>query len=85
MQVYALEELTRVDILALTGGDPDARQEILMWNTRPSDVDGCIELHSPEVATSGWQSDNGKAPFLQVLDALKEAAWRGVPKQLVHT
>ena len=47
-----------------------------MWSVRPSNVDGCIELPSPEVATFARTSGKDKAPLLLVLGARQEAGWR---------
>ena len=84
MEVFEVEEPCKLDLLALTGGDPSVRSDIMQWSSRAADVEGCLELHAPELARPTLKLSDANAPKLSLLDALHEGSWEAVPALVRH-
>lgn len=82
-QVFIYQDPCSVDILLLCDG-VEHRREWLSWTARPSDVDGCVELHSPTMLQPSFPLHSPKIPVLCLLDALHEKGYQGSSKTVVH-
>ena len=60
-----------VDMLGLCGSLPDSRSQIHQWTLTPSDLDGCLCLHLPQVVKAPMALTSRDVPVLALLDELQ--------------
>lgn len=86
LDTFVLEEPTKVDIIAASGGALESRHFISVWQAKLSDIDGCVELHSPQrlVESRAFDLMGKKPPVLALLDALSAKGFAGVDRAVVH-
>ena len=75
-----------VDLLLITDASTSAgecRRRWLSWDTRPSDVDGCLGMHSPKALAPELSLSDRAVPVLCLLDALAAGGYDGGPEQSV--
>ena len=74
-----------MDLVIACGARAESRRDILIWQTRQSDVDSCVELHRRRPVTS-LEVDlmSPKALVLSLLDNLEAKGLRGVNELVIH-
>lgn len=78
--VLVVQDPHVMDVLGLVGTvDPQDRKCFTQWQARPSDVEGCVCLHSPAPLRCKIENHmSPKVPVLGLLDILGDD-WSGVP------
>lgn len=79
------EEPEKIDILKLTGADVSDRQDFLHWEARESDVEGCYNLHSPDLVQPCMMLCDSRIPILCLMDALAAGGWVGCERLVRHS
>lgn len=82
-EVFAIEDPLLVDLLDLVGGATD-RRRWLKWETRQSDVEGCVSLVAPTPLRPQASLSSPTIPVLCLMDALDQAGVAGVERRVVH-
>lgn len=86
LQTFVLVSPSKVDVISACGADRDCRKNVFAWQPRLSDVDGCVELHSPELlANRALDMMGAQTPVLSLLDALDRRGFTGVDEVVCHT
>jgi hypothetical protein len=84
-EVFVYSDPQMVDILRLTGTDPATRADFKAWSCKPSDVDGCLSLHSASPLQVPMNLSNERIPVLCLIDELQEQGWIGVAQLVQHS
>lgn len=69
--VYQIADPMTVDVLSICPPDPALRSHWLQWDVRPSEVEACIELHSPRPISPKMALSDDAIPVLCLVDALE--------------
>jgi hypothetical protein len=84
-EVFVYQDPSLTDILGLIGGAKlDRRSTWHEWQTRPSDVEGCVCLHDPRPLRPNMSLQNTKVPVLALVDALA-SEYIGVQRNTLHS
>ena len=84
LETFILDDPSLIDILALAGDKITDRSRWHRWETRESDIEGCMTLHSPTLVAPRGKLDGGTIPVLSLLDTLDEMEYEGVKKKVHH-
>lgn len=85
MSVFVFDEPAKADIISALGSNVERRRDIFVWQTRVSDVDGCVELYNKERLTERHiDLSSPQAPVLSLIDALSAEGFHGVGEHVVH-
>jgi hypothetical protein len=74
-----------LDVLAVCGASNDTRSLIRVWQTQPSDVDGCINMHSPRPLALRMTLGDASVPVLALVDAVEALGYRGEKCLATHS
>ena len=74
-----------LDVLAVCGARVDTRSLFRVWQTRPSDVEGCINMHNPHPLAPRMALGHVSIPVLCLIDALVAQGYRGEKCLTTHT
>jgi len=85
MDVFAYADPSSVDILTVTGLRPETRHELIRWQVRQSDVEGCSELYNPEPVNVNMELSSASCPALCILDELARRGFVAHMGLVVHT
>ena len=85
IEVFVLEDPTRIDLMDLTGSNPDVRSTMMRWQRKRSDVDGCHCLHSPVPLGPPMALGSAGIPVLCLLGALTDGGWVSLMEPVQHT
>ena len=87
IEVYVLEEPTRLDILKHIEPSFRSRSKMFQWKSGRSCLRGCLSLVDPvQLAPPGaWTLSHAKMPTLCLLDALREQGFRPVNRLVEHS
>lgn len=85
LDCFPLLEPCKMDLITACGARAEGRRGILMWETRQSDVEACVELYNRQSLTS-LKVDlmSSTASVLSLLDILAARGFRGVDEQVTH-
>ena len=72
-------------MISICGPSRDIRSQIFEWTMGPSDVDGCVELHSGRIAKPVCKLSDKTVPVLSLVDELVFRGFVGVDKEIHHT
>ena len=75
LEILAVEEPCRVDVLGLLGMSLDSRENFLLWLPCSSEIDACFGLRDATPARSHVRLRSTSCPVLCLLDALDAAGW----------
>jgi hypothetical protein len=86
LDVYPLADSGIVDLSSM-GTYSDVRRGFRIWEVAPSDVSGCVHLHSAQLVDPSTLFDplSDKCPTVVVLEALKVLGWRPGRDRTPHT
>ena len=83
--VFAVEDPTALDVIQLCGGSKiGSRCGWQEWDTKPSDVDGCVACFRPRALAPKVALGHSSAPILSLLDELARRRFRPVHRLVVH-
>ena len=82
---FKLSEPIKFEVLKFIADHLPDRQGIRLWDTRPSDLEGCITFCSPRKLTPQTALTNAKVPILTLLDALDDQDYIGIAKKVTHS
>ena len=82
---FKLSEPIKFEVLKFIADHLPDRQGIRLWDTRPSDLEGCITFCSPRKLTPQTALTNAKVPILTLLDALDHQDYIGIAKKVTHS
>ena len=85
VETFPLESATTVDVLLLVGTNFDDRSKLIEWDIAKSDIEGCTSLVHPRPVQCRTTLESKDVPFLAVLDALQDAGYTGVSRNVDHT
>ena len=87
IEVYVLEEPTRLDILKHLEQSFQSRSKMLQWRSEPSCMSGCLSLVDPVqlAPPAAWTLDHPKMPTLCLLDALRKAGFKPANQLVEHS
>jgi hypothetical protein len=74
-----------VNVFELFSTRLENRSSFLCWSQGESDLDGCINLHSPQPVTCKLALSNSKVPVACLLDKLEECEFTGRSSLVRHT
>ena len=80
--IYAGPSL--VDVLSVCGSNLEARHGWFTWDTRPSDVEGCVCMHNPRPLSPGMTIGSDKVPVLCLIDELERQGWKQIRSKVTH-
>ena len=69
LEVYAMKNPWKVDIMALLGDKLEDRAHVVFWNTCPGDLQCCNALRNPRSALPDTPLDGPSATIWCLLDA----------------
>ena len=86
-EVFVFLEPTTVDVLRDFASRCEDRHKFQEWQVRQSDVEGCMNLHTPQALRPplGLRLHDISMPTLCLLDALRDGGWRGRAQLVEHT
>lgn len=84
IECFVYAEPCKLDILRLMGPSLSVRAQIMKWSCKESDVEGCMCLYGPQVASPKVALGDPSVPALCLLDALEAAAWVGDARLATH-
>ena len=87
LNIFKVTEPKKVDILEITGVDPDIRDRLCVWSTRASDLAGSTELYNKTVLVPKLEKGllGPQVPVLCLLDKLKADESTPVRALVNHT
>jgi hypothetical protein len=85
IEAFQVEDSSKTDLVALLQCDPEMRHTIKLWDMRPSDAQGFMNLNSPREPVPNISIDDKHFPILGLLDAVHFQDWIGVNRKVVHT
>jgi hypothetical protein len=85
LNVFVVEEPSKVDILKLLGVHRNNRALMRKWKQQPSDIDGCVSLVDPQPIEPTMALSDAGIPTLSLLDALLSQGFVGKPHVVVHS
>ena len=68
-ECYIYKDPCFLDVLAVCGARVDTRSLFRVWQTRPSDVEGCINMHNPRPLAPRMALGHVSIPVLCLIDA----------------
>lgn len=88
LETFVFQPPTKIDLITALGGAKAGcarRPTILTWQARQSDVEGCVEMHTP-VALGSQPVDlmSKGVPVLALLDTMCERGFVGVDRVVRH-
>ena len=69
-EVFVYSDPCMVDVLGMAGGEHTDRREWRTWTSRPSDVEGCVNLFDPAPLRPTLPLRSPRVLILALLDAL---------------
>ena len=86
MDVYAMDDPTRVDLLQLAGFiELSATKQLRSWQASDSPHDGCVRLTTPVALKPRCSLTDDNVPTLSLMLALFAQCWRGIRQEVSHT
>ena len=81
---YVCQDPKLLDVLSVVGVSEHTRGYIQVWQSRESEIDGCINLHDPQPLCPRMTLGDAAAPALALMDALEQAGYKAVQYQTTH-
>eukprot|EP00959_Pyramimonas_sp_CCMP1952_P219340 4585937-Pyramimonas_sp.AAC.1 len=81
VDTFPVQDPGPIDMLSLLDSSREARQRLKIWKTEGSDIEGCLVLYDPQVA-----SPSGSRipwPVLSLVDELHDCGWTST-QSVVH-
>ena len=86
LEFFVVSDPRKADLIAAFGPRVGRWKDIKVWQSRQSDLEGCLTLHSPSsLGDRRKPSLDSNIPVLQLLDILKEAGFTAANRDAVHT
>jgi hypothetical protein len=82
---YIYQDPCFLDVLAVAGATDDARSNIRVWQTRQSDVEGCINARSPGPLVPRMALSHASVPVLASIDAMEAQGYKGEKRKGTHS
>ena len=83
--VFALEDPTAIDLLAITGSDLGATDRIFTYSRADAEVPGCVGLTERKVLQSAVELTSSNAPVLLLMRSLQNDGWTSARRTVRHT
>eukprot|EP00927_Polykrikos_kofoidii_P077883 TRINITY_DN74779_c0_g1_i1.p1 TRINITY_DN74779_c0_g1~~TRINITY_DN74779_c0_g1_i1.p1 ORF type:complete len:377 (+),score=74.07 TRINITY_DN74779_c0_g1_i1:167-1297(+) len=83
-EVFVFQDPSLVDLLSITGAKLESQRKWLRWETRASDVDGCLSLHSAKSLGPRGNLSDRSVLVLLLPDALEAQGYRGELGKVTH-
>lgn len=85
LDTFLLQEPCQADILGACGGTLQGRKDIVVWQARQSDIEGCVELHNRQsLLNRATDLMSPSVPVLSLLDALHGRGFVGTGNTVEH-
>jgi hypothetical protein len=85
IEAFEVGDSTELDLTAMLEGDLEARNTFKSWTPAVSELDGCINLHTPVPLCPRSPVHAKTAPLLGLWDALDSAGHIAVNRLVTHT
>ena len=85
MEVFKIDAGETLNLVELLHNDCELRWCMQLWDSQPSEVNGCIQLYRPRAPKPELYISNARFPILGLLDALHQAGRIAVPRLVVHS
>ena len=85
MDTFLLHDPCHANILGACGGKLESRKDIVVWQARQSDLEGCTELHSRQpLSDRTIDLMSPSVLVLSLLDALRDGGFVGSENTVEH-
>ena len=85
MEVFIVADPLQLNLVNITGCDPEVRHDILRWERKRSDLESCANLSNGTPVMPSMALSNKNVPILCLLDRLIEDKWRGEARKVKHS
>jgi hypothetical protein len=84
-ECFIYQDPCLVDILAIGGTTSESRKAWMVWETKPSDIEGCLTMHSPQPLRPRMGLRDKSVPVLALIDALESEGFEGEKQRAWHS